>query len=659
MAHATDSRDHRITIPLPLSASTLLVIGTVLACVGVFLSVPMPFIIDGGIYIDMTRAMAENGALHIAADGGVDGAPPLTKFLTDPKDGLVYPQYPSGYAFLAAPFYMAFGVHGLILMNTLSAVMCAWLTYQVAKTLYTDETAKYAVIIFAAATFVPNYAFSIWPHMLSLAVSLCAIYCTVLAREEKNQNREIALMLGAGLLIGAAINIRVDTILIFPILFFWLRLFTQPTNRLAPLLLLLGMAPGLAVATYLNYIKFGVLSPLSYGPSSAGDTNGRYIPLIIGGVGLLALLWLVNVSALARTVFDRLGARKMMVVCGGGLVIALLIGGGFIWKILYGAYVLIINLQAHDAYYQAGVEKNEFGQLLFWGYPKKALIQSLPFLPLVILPMVAFFKGKEVTATALCLLAIAAPIVFYSMHQWHGGGSYNMRYFIPALPFITMLTAVALRTLFDKASAPSRQTILLILFGAALLFFLMQSISNGSERLYAPAALYPQWIIASACLISILFFLWKNDSRTGSLASLIGVFAIGYSAILGFSDEASGQKARGAQLAMSEEIADVIPDRALVLTQLPILLMHAEEQGASIMVVQEENLANAAQALNAFEAAGRCVIVHNSLVARLLQTQLPPQTFAPKPVWAGAGGGEADPRLAFYLLKSQLDSCTF
>ena len=62
-----------------------------LLTVGVFLAPPAPFIIDGGLYYDMARVMAEQGTLAIAGNGGVADAPPLTKFLTVAHNGLVYP----------------------------------------------------------------------------------------------------------------------------------------------------------------------------------------------------------------------------------------------------------------------------------------------------------------------------------------------------------------------------------------------------------------------------------------------------------------------------------------------------------------------------------------------------------------------------------------
>ncbi len=196
----------------------------------------------------MARSVAENAALHIGANGGVDGAPALTKALTKAKDGLVYPQYPSGYALLAAPFYKAFGVHGLMLVNALSFAACMFLTFRLAERFYNARVAAYAAAIFALATFAPTYAFAIWPHMIALLFWLAGFYLAVAAADAPNRKSRYLRLLFAGLAIGAGINIRIDVFLAAIAIFLWLRAFARPDDRLAPLALIVGAVPGLLLA---------------------------------------------------------------------------------------------------------------------------------------------------------------------------------------------------------------------------------------------------------------------------------------------------------------------------------------------------------------------------------------------------------------------------
>ncbi len=633
--------------------------GLVLMLAGVFLAAPAPFIIDGGIYLDMARAMADDGSLAIAGNGGVESAPALTKYLTHGIDGRVYPQYPSGYALLAAPFYKLMGVRGLILMNAAAAFASIWLTWRIAAHFYAAEIARYAAIIFALATFILSYGFSVWPHALSLGILLASVYCTIAATKDQHRFKQLALMCASGIFVGVGINIRVDVILALPIIFLWLRLFARPNDRLGPALLLIGMVPGLMLASQLNLVKFGVFSPFSYGPSVGADSIERYIPIMTAGVALLAGAWLFNMPKMAHIAMHKFGARACVGALGIAALVTVLGAGGFIWKILHGAYVLIINLQAHDAYFQEGVERNQFGQVLFWGYPKKALIQSLPFLPLAIIPAFQFFRGKNIAGAGLCLLAIAAPVVFYSMSQWHGGGSYNMRYFMPALPFIAILSAAGLQAIAAKG-AFSRQATLVIIVAAAIAYFLIQTVGQGSPVLYAPAALYPQWLIAGVLTGFVVAFIYSSGSgRISKFAYCASIFALGYSAFVNFSDFADDAKARAKQHAIASVIGQDLPDGALVLSRLPILLIEAEAGGAAVMIATDDNIAQSLAAAQAFERAGRCVYFHNSMIAKFIAAHLPEGAIAPQPSWAGKHDFPGDPRLAFYTLTSGRNRCAF
>jgi len=368
---------------------------------------------------------------------------------------------------------------------------------------------------------------------------------------------------------------------------------------------------------------------------------------------------LINAPAALANAHRRFGMQRLIITSALGGLVLLAVVHDYIWRIIYGAYVLVINLQAHNAYSQAGIERNEFGQLMFWGYPKKALIQSLPFLPLIIIPVFTMMRGRYVAATALCLLAIAAPVAFYSINQWHGGGSYNMRYFIPALPFIAILSAVGLRDLGQAAGGATRRDVLIAGVGAAIAYLGAQELGRAVPALYAPAALYPQWVLAFLCSVLIAAFLFRGDAKTARASLFAGAVALAYGAFLSLENEASHEKARGELFAHSKEIAKSIPPDALVLTQLPVLLTHAEASGASVMVPREGNVEQSVQAAAAFERAGRCVYFHNSIVSDLLSPHMPAGALHPAPAWAGREAFPNDPRFAFFMLASQAERCAF
>jgi len=638
--------------------------------VGAFLAPPAPFIVDGGIYIEMARAMADHGAFHIAGNGGVEGAPALTKYLTVARDGLVYPQYPSGYAFLAAPFYKLFGIKGLMAMNAIATLACVWLTHRIALKLYADKrVALYAALVLLFATYMSNYAFAIWPHAISLSLWLATVFCAIKGNATGQaggrpgappRGRLIWFAL-AGLAAGVGVNIRVDTILAAIAVLFWLRLFARPGDRLAAPCMLAGLMPGLLIAAYFNFLKFGNFTPFSYGTTQGAAYIGDYLPILAGGGVALAAICVVNIPAMLTAALNRAGAGA--VAAGAIAIISLMVfifAGEPLAKALYGVYVLVFNLQAHNAYYQPGVEPNAFGQLMFWGFPKRALVQSLPFLPLLLVPVFYFFRGKNVTAVSLCLLAIAAPISFYALNQWHGGGSYNMRYFMPALPFIAILSAVTLIRLVDKAGGVARQQALMVMVAAAALFIGLDMVGKAVPALYAPMALYPQWIIAAGLGVLVIFFVIKPESKRAARAALAGAgFALAYGGAVNFMDEVSHEKARANQLAFSKDIGRAITGAPLVLTQIPVLLLHAEAEGASVMVATGKNTARARGAVNAFANAERCVYFHNSLMRNLMAPSLPAEALTRTPYWAISRTAPEDPRLAFYGLVSQRETCAF
>lgn len=644
------------------SACLLILCGLFVAlAAGALLAPAAPFTNDGAMYAAMARAMAENGAFHIGGNGGVDGAPALWVELAAVRDGFVYPQYPSGYALLAAPFYAAFGLHGLMLMNALSFLFCLYFTYRIARRFYGSETAAWAAAIFGLASFAPAYVFPIWPHMLSLAFWMGACFFAVEAGEEARKRSVYVYLALAGAMIGAGVNIRIDIVLAGIAIFVWLRAFSRPDDRSAPLFLVLGAAPGLLLAAWLNEIKFGAFTPFTYNASGGAASTARYLPALAATGAIAAFLWAFNVEKL----FPKLRRTFGAVSLAAGLIAALAvllaapplrqIAG----RMLDGAYVLVVNLQAHDAYRQPGVAYNAYGHLLFWDYPKKALLQSLPYLPLIALPALYLFRRRNIRAVSLCLLSILAPIAFYALNEWHGGASYNMRYFTPTLPFIAILSAAAVGDLVSAAGrAPSRQTFLVVLAVAIVAYLGMQELARTSDRFLAPASLYPQWAIAAALSFALAAHLRAPGSAGRARAALIMSFAaISYAGAINIYEEITHEKTRAEQAAVGRDASASMPSDALVLSRLPLLLTGAEARGVSVMMATEKNTAEAAQAAEAFLAAGRCVYLHagqRDLVEPSLQAPL-----RPAPLRAASRHYKGDPRLVFHVFEAQAEECAF
>ena len=86
---------------------------------------------------------------------------------------------------------------------------------------------------------------------------------------------------------------------------------------------------------------------------------------------------------------------------------------------------------------------------------QEALLQSCPWLPIVLVPL---FLGRRDDANRRALLLLflvpAVVIPIYAFFAWHGELALNLRYFLPTLPFLSLLAADAIRR--TRASPPRR-----------------------------------------------------------------------------------------------------------------------------------------------------------------------------------------------------------
>ena len=106
-----------------------------------------------------------------------------------------------------------------MLMNALATFASIVLMWRIAFELFGDRyIATASAMIFSLATFAPTYALGIWPHMLSLSFLLGAVYCCLRAADASKNLSAAPWLLATGWLIGAGVNIRVDAILMFPVL---------------------------------------------------------------------------------------------------------------------------------------------------------------------------------------------------------------------------------------------------------------------------------------------------------------------------------------------------------------------------------------------------------------------------------------------------------
>ncbi len=376
-------------------------------------------------------------------------------------DGRLTPQYPFSYGLLAGPFYAAFGVRGLFLMNALAGAVGIILVHRIATAMRLGgRAAALSAVLFGAASIAATYYFAIWPHMATTALALAALLAAISA-EADGASVAARLRRGAmaGALIGAAMTARVDTVLAVIAILVWQRAFIGGAR--APTVgFLAGLAPVLIAAAAVNHQKFGVFNPLTYQSENGGGSIAAFaVPLAAAG-GALAVLMVVDAQGVrARLVrFAQSAPRAFAATAASIAAAALFIFSDQAARLAHGALLLIVDMRAGNYAGIHGVTHNAWGMPLFFDLNKRALLQSMPFAPLALVGLARFLRGRGARGEGLLWLVAGAFITFYALSKWHGGMSLNMRYYLPAAAALSILCAASLARFSAFACDVDRRT---------------------------------------------------------------------------------------------------------------------------------------------------------------------------------------------------------
>ena len=634
---ASENRGARLgTLKTP-RASVLAAIGALLALVGAAFFPPAAYSIDEAVYIDMAHAFANRGAVDVTPQNLPPGAPAMAKsdHLIHIVDDRAVPQYPALYGVIAAPFFLLFGVKGLVLLNALSGVFSLWLTHRIARHLTNDSwIAGAAVLMLGAASIFAGYIFAIWPHMLALAFVLAGTAVALAAGGYKGRKSIVAAAI-AGFIFGFGGGVRVDVILAAVAAFFWLRLFAKPTERFVALALVAGLTPGLLLMAAINQMKFGVFNPFTYGAETGSISIGHHMNVIVAAGAAAAFALIVDTSsrpaAGAIEVMRRAPARAFV---GAALLIPLAVWIAF--PSLYaGAWLMLVDIQTYGGSQRPGLEKDVYGYWDFWGAPKKALLQSMPWAALIAAPLISLCRGRTGGAIALPLLFAAAFIAFFAMRGWHGGMGYNMRYYLPATPFLAILAAGAL---CELRPAYERHKSLALRSAAAgvILAIFAYALSPLYGALATPARLYPQLLLAAglAGAIAAAAFHPKRQIAQTCAAGLAAA-GLAFAALVSLFDAHGYLRDRARYVSYDRAYAAMIDEGSVVFTQFDELLVSASLKGAMIVRVTNDNHDDIASVIGAYEQAERCIYAHTAPAARALSPELfealPMPAHAPAP----------------------------
>lgn len=530
-------RDFReIAFSDPLKARTIIVLILFVAHIAatVLLVKPGHYSIDEGIYHQMVANFAESGTLEAWTGYDEFPSPELTFVFHKVRDGRLYPQYPYLTAIIAWPFYKMFGYHGMFLLNAVAYVGIAIFCFATARRVFGDTAvALDSVIILTVATFAWEYSQAAWPHAVAVLFVVAALHLTIRGLAEDDDRRMWRFALAAGAVIGVGAGVRLDVTFVTPAIV--LPYFFLTPFRVRPALAAVaGALPGLAGLAITNYVKFGNLSPFSYGTSGQASEVLHYLPVVaLGSLGV-GLLWLST-----RQQFLAFARRRPLPVLGAAVLavgLALLVPsvGKNLAQLASGGLQILVDLRFRDAaLLEGGMVRSASGAVIYGAGLKKTLLQSLPWLPLLFLPLAAMLRPHEPRRLlGVLFLSSTGYLTVYSYFAWHGGLALNMRYFLPFLPTFVILGAWALSTLAAETTDIVRR-IAVFTFPVTLniVLFLFRDDSRNPEALEGLLLTIP---LVVAAILSILL-LFRSVARTRLRAVMSGASLVVAAAAIGWA----------------------------------------------------------------------------------------------------------------------------
>jgi hypothetical protein len=366
-----------------------------------FLVIPGCLIIDDVTYLQMTKNFSDSYSLGIW--NGYDEFPSRELVGSGQlrvHNGRLVAQYPYLYPVLSWPFYRLAGIQGLFLLNSLAFLLIVLIVFLMARRLFADENlALNACLIFIFADFAWEYSQAVWPHALSTLFVVSALYCAICAIYTEKVRSAVWFALTAGFLVGLGTGVHLSVFFAFPVLVLIL-LFARPRSWRLVTAAFLTTLPGLALLSATNYSKFGTLSPFSYG-SVKGHTSGvgPYVPFVILGLMALGSVWLWLQPRFREIFAKRLWLSLSLVLLLAGIA-------GFqpqvhksVDKLWHGVHQIVVDLRIpENAVLEPLQSRSPGGGLLYIGILKKSLLQSCPYLVILLLPLATLLRRDRRTS---------------------------------------------------------------------------------------------------------------------------------------------------------------------------------------------------------------------------------------------------------------------
>lgn len=534
--------------------------------------VPGHLSIDEGTYHFMVANLAEGRAFWIWNGYPETPSPELVAATLLPIEDRLVAVPPELFTLLALPFYLLLGYRGLFAINALAFLGTAALVGWLAARLGGRAAMLPAVLLFALGTFAWDYSQAAWPHAVSALLVTAAFAAAVLAGDRSDGPRALGWALAAGLAGGVAVGVRVDSVLALPALVLPLVFARRPRWRLAAAVAA-GALPALAGMAAINQVKFGTWSPLSYGPVGPAGTIGRYLPMALAGAAALAAAWALTRPAVRAWLTGRRAAAAAagMTLLAAAAALAVPEVRRLAWVAAHGAWQLVVDLRARPLdVAEPALSRTPSGAMVYLGSLKKSLLQSCPWMAALAVPLASATRRR---AALLLALVPAAYLAFYSFSAWHGGLSLNLRYWVPALPFLAAIGGLAWCELSAAAGTAGRRVAAAI--GAALALLYLGVLRPAATTLAAAEAVYlslPLALAAAALLLAAARRALEERSSQLLAAAAAAAFAAGavWAGLVAFTYDWPRHTAlRAANLRTSQRIAPVVAADSILFARYP------------------------------------------------------------------------------------------
>ncbi|MBN2495503.1 MAG: hypothetical protein JXR96_12985 [Deltaproteobacteria bacterium] len=424
---------------------------SLLACAvlaaGALVARPGVFSVDESHYLLGCQSMAEHASFRI--DNGYEQVPDpaLLFFYTVVPDDLdalgTVSTVPPLHAVVAAPFFGALGLRGLVLLNLLAFALCLVAVRHMAERLRAADPRfvhpLVACAVFGLASYSAEYALGIWPHALSQALIAWALLLLIKTGDGGARTWTWALL--AGVVGGVACGVRLQNIVLFPLALALARTVLRHDGRSLAAQAAGWMVP-VAIMGLINHSRLGTWNPFTYGAASSySGPLGQLLRLSFEHAYLTVLVLI----CLAGSVYLWMRTRRKVVWLGlaaAGLLAAFALPAGraMLAHWLRHAGYHLVDTSLGSGLVSAGAHFNELGQTLYGGVLKKSLIESIPVLvvcPLALLPMCR--QAKQPMGVRFLALTGLAGLLVLPFVISTGGWCHNPRYFLELLPALVLV----------------------------------------------------------------------------------------------------------------------------------------------------------------------------------------------------------------------------